>query len=329
MHIRLVSALAASLLIGGAAHAFAEAREYYQGRRGPEQSDSFSRKVKVGANGRVSISNISGAVTVATAAGDEVSIDAVKHTRGDRRELDRVQIVVDDRPGRVDVRTDYGRFHDDAVWVDYTVVVPPGVSLDVNSVSGRIRVDGVKGSVRVGTVSGNITSSNTPKVEYVRTVSSEIDLVNISHDGNVSISTISGNIRLNGVKVRSIDLNTVSGEIRLTDASCERLTAKALSGNLEYSGTLVRNGHYEVNTHSGGVRFALADSPGFELSAGSFSGSIRSEFQMTVGGARNPDIRLGRGRRGPGGESLQATSGDGSASLTLHTFSGNIVIAKR
>jgi DUF4097 and DUF4098 domain-containing protein YvlB len=262
-----------------------------------------------------------------------VSIDAVKRARGDRSQLGRVNIVVDERPGRVEVRTDYGRppfpdrlLRDDYVAVDYTVVVPAGASLEVNSISGRIKVDGVRGSTRLGSVSGNISSSNTPNVDYLRTVSGEVDLANISQDGSLSVSSVSGNLDLNGVKAKSLDLNTVSGEIRLRDAAIERLVAKGLSGNIEYLGTLVRNGRYEVNSHSGNVRFTLADNTGFELNAGSFSGVVRSDFQMTIGGDRTQDIRP---RRGPRNESLRATFGDGSASLNLRTFSGNIVIAKR
>src|SRR5436305_9313047 len=58
----------------------------YQGRdRGPEQTERFSRKVKVGRDGRVSVSNISGDITVTAGGGDEVSIEAVKRTRGDQR----------------------------------------------------------------------------------------------------------------------------------------------------------------------------------------------------------------------------------------------------
>src|SRR5580765_1036834 len=87
--------------------AMAEARELYQGRRGPEQNETFSRRVKIGRDGRVSISNISGTITVTAAAGDEVAIDAVKRGRGDRSSLDRVRVVVEEYPGRVDVRTDY------------------------------------------------------------------------------------------------------------------------------------------------------------------------------------------------------------------------------
>jgi DUF4097 and DUF4098 domain-containing protein YvlB len=312
--------------------ALADARELYQGRQGAEQTETFSRRIKVGRDGRVSISNISGSITVTTASGDEVSIDAVKRGRGDRSQLGRVSIVVDERPGRVDVRTDYGRpfpdraFRDNYVSVDYTVVVPVGASLEVNSISGRVKVDGVRGSTRLASVSGNISSSNTPNVEYLRTVSGEVDLANISHDGSLSVSSVSGNLDFNGVKARSLELSTVSGEIRLRDAAVERLSAKGLSGGVEYVGTLVRNGRYEVNSHSGNVRFTLVDNTGFELNASSFSGSVRSDFQMTIGGDGTQDS--GR-RRGPRNESLRATFGDGSASLSLRTFSGNIIIAKR
>lgn len=229
----------------------------------------------------------------------------------------------------MDVRTEYPTFsrRDGSVDVDYTVAVPAGVALDVYSVSGRIRVDGVKGSIRFGSVSGSISSVNTPKVEYVRTVSGNVDLGDISHDGNLTLSSVSANIDLSGVKARSLDVNTVSGDVRLHNAAVERLTARGLSGAFEYGGTLVRNGRYEVNSHAGSVRFTLAGDTGFELNAGSFSGSIRSDYRMTVGG----DSRDLRPQRGPGArrDGLQSTFGDGSARLDLHTFSGNIVIAKR
>src|SRR4051794_8839089 len=76
----------------------------YQGRnRGPEESERFSRKVRLGRDGRFSVSNIAGDITVTAGSGDEVSIEAVKRTTGDRSELGRVQITVDERAGRVDV----------------------------------------------------------------------------------------------------------------------------------------------------------------------------------------------------------------------------------
>src|SRR4029450_2229238 len=60
----------------------------YQGRSaGQDQTERVSRKVRVGRDGRVTIANISGDIVVTGGGGDEVSIEAVKRTRGDRSEL--------------------------------------------------------------------------------------------------------------------------------------------------------------------------------------------------------------------------------------------------
>jgi hypothetical protein len=64
------------------------------------------------------------------------------------------------------------------------------------------------------------------------------------------------------------------------------------------------------------------------LTASSFSGSIRSDFPVTIGGdsTRDGDSRQGR-RPGNDSHNMRATFGDGSATLDLRTFSGNIVIS--
>ena len=86
-----------------------------------------------------------------------------------------------------------------------------------------------------------------------------------------------------------------------------------------------KGGRYEINSHSGNVRLALSGNTGFELNANSFSGSIRSDFPVTLGGT---SARSDRGRQGPG-HATHAVFGDGSATLNLRTFSGDIVLTKR
>ncbi|HMF99123.1 MAG TPA: DUF4097 family beta strand repeat-containing protein [Vicinamibacterales bacterium] len=306
----------------------AERMGAYQGRdRGPEQTDRFSRKVKLGRDGRVSIGNVSGDITVTGGSGDEVSIEAVKRTRGDQSQLANVRIVVDDRPGRVDVRTEYdsGRFtRNNNVSVDFTVTVPNGASVEVKSVSGSVKVTGVRGAVRGETVSGDVTTSDTPRVEAAKSVSGDVTLSGIQNDGDLSASSVSGNVRARGVKAHALDLGSVSGDLAVSDVTCDRLNAKSVSGGFEYSGSIARGGVYDVNLHSGTVRFVLANPTGFELTANTFSGSIRSDLPLTIGGTS------GAGRqRGANNRSMRATFGDGSATLTVRTFSGDIVIAKR
>jgi|KBSMisStandDraft_5_1062788.scaffolds.fasta_scaffold02634_3 DUF4097 and DUF4098 domain-containing protein YvlB len=309
----------------------------YQGRNnGPEQTERFSRKVKIGRDGRFSLNNISGEIVVNGGSGDEVSIEAVKRTRGDKSELANVQITVDDRAGRVEVRTEHeqnrrdrnGR--SDHVSVDYTVTVPASVSVDLHSVSGSVKVTGVHGSLRAETVSGDVTVVDAPRLEAAKTVSGDVSLTGVTADGDLSASSVSGNVRAKGLKARGLDLGSVSGDVSVTDVTCERLGVKSVSGNIEYAGAIVKSGRYEINTHSGTVRLLLANPGGFELNANSFSGSIRSELPLTIGGdsGRRDDSPRSR-RDAVNNHSMRATFGDGSATLVVRTFSGDIIIAKR
>jgi hypothetical protein len=318
--------------------AMAEARELYQGRRGQEQTDTFSRKYRIGRDGRVSIQNVAGEISVGVGPGDDVSIEAVKRTRGDRSELNQVDVIVDERGGRLDVRAERrSYFRNDRVSVDFTVVVPEGASVELRSVSGNVRVTGVKGVVRAQSVSGNVVTSGTPRVEYARTVSGDVELTGLSMDSDMTAQSISGSVRANGLKARGLEVSTVSGEVSLRDASCERLNARSISGGIDYNGALLKNGRYDVSSHSGSVRFTLASGTGFELNTTSFSGSVRSEFPLTLGGqpGAGGDVIINRGSnttvrrgRGPGG-GVRAVFGDGSASLNLRTFSGDISILRR
>jgi DUF4097 and DUF4098 domain-containing protein YvlB len=72
------------------------------------------------------------------------------------------------------------------------------------------------------------------------------------------------------------------------------------------------------------VRLQLSGSTGFSLNASSFSGSIRSDFPVTL----QPAAARTGGRRGPG-QATRAVFGDGSAELNVTTFSGDITIQKR
>jgi DUF4097 and DUF4098 domain-containing protein YvlB len=303
----------------------------YQGRNrnnGPEETEKFSRKVKVGRDGRVSIANISGEIKLSGGSGDEVVIDAVKRTRGDASQLAATHIIVDERPGRVEVRTEYdndrGRRYNNNVSVDYTVLVPAGATVDVKSISGNVTVTGVQGVVHAETISGTLAVSSTPKLT-AKTVSGDLELISAPADADLAATTISGNIRAKGLRIRTLDLGSVSGDVALTDIACDRLGVKSVSGSVEFAGTLGKGGRYEINSHSGSVRLALSGNTGFELNANSFSGSIRSDFPVTLGGTT---ARSDRGRPGPG-RATHAVFGDGSATLNLRTFSGDIVLTKR
>lgn len=301
----------------------------YQGRNnGPEQTERFSKKIKLGRDGRVSVQNIAGNITVTAGAGEDMSIEAVKRARGDQGQLASVHIDVDERSGRVDVRTTHTA-QNDRVSVDYTIVVPASASVDVKSISGDLKVSGAHGTVRAETVSGNVTATDAPRLESAKTVSGDVLLTGVAADGDLAAGSVSGNLTAKGLKARGLDLGSVSGDVNLSDVTCERLSVKSVSGNVEYAGGIVKAGRYEINSHSGDVRLVLANPAGFELNASSFSGTIRSELAMTIGGDADQRGRDGRRRDMLNSHAMHATFGDGSATLTVRTFSGNVTISKR
>ena len=308
----------------------------YQGRNsGPEQTERFSRKVKLDRDGRVSVANIAGDIVVMGGSGDEVSIEAVKRTRGDRSELAAVRITVDERPGRVEIVTEGEQNRSDRnrrsnhVSVDYTISMPAAAALELRSISGSVKVTGVRGAVRAETISGDVTAVDTPKLETAKTTSGNVSVTGVSLEGDLAAASVSGNVTARNVKAHGLDLGSVSGSITVIDAVCDRLGAKSVNGSIDYSGAISKMGRYEITTHSGSVRLALSNPPGFELNANTFSGSIRSDFPMTIGGtAANDRDRTGR-RTMFNSRSMRATYGDGSATLTIRTFSGEIVIAKK
>jgi DUF4097 and DUF4098 domain-containing protein YvlB len=295
------------------------------GRSGPERTEQFSNRYRIGNDGRFSLSNVDGNIAVTGGGGDEVVIEAVKRTRGDQRELDRVTVDVAARNGRVDVTTRYAPYSSSQVSVAYTVIVPANASVDVKSVAGSVSISGVKGSVRAESVSGNVLTSGTPRLEVARSVSGDVELADAGTDADLAAGSISGNVRGKGIRGRSFEVNTVSGDVTLTDAACDRLGVRSISGSVAYSGALARSGRYDFNLHSGNVRLILSDSPGFDLTANTFSGSINSELPLVIGGDGD-----GRGQqRILNRRSMVATYGDGSAVLTIKTFSGNIIIVRR
>ena len=97
-------------------------------------------------------------------------------------------------------------------------------------------------------------------------------------------------------------------------------------GPFRLHGVVARAGRYEFNAHSGNVRLILANPSGFELDASTFSGSIRTDFPVTL--RATPETRNPRGR-GLSNRAVRGTYGDGSAFLLVRSFSGTVVIGKK
>jgi hypothetical protein len=307
-----------------------------------EQVERTTRTLKLGADGVLALGNIAGDIVVTRAGGSDATVEIVKTARGRdvndaREQLQLVQVEVTERSGRADVRTRYPgpnpgpKSNNDerrnnnrrnfSVSVAYNVTAPAGTRLSIESISGSVKVTDIKGEVSANTVSGDVRISGATRISAAKTISGLVEIVDVQSDGVLESGSVSGDVLLRRVSARRIDAASVSGNIRLDELQCDRVSANTTSGSVAFSGTLARNGRYELNSFSGEIRLLLGGNTGFEIEANSFSGDVRTDFAITMRGRDS-----GRsGRR----KELNGTYGDGSAILDLTTFSGSIVISKR
>jgi putative adhesin len=112
--------------------------------------------------------------------------------------------------------------------------------------------------------------------------------------------------------------------MRLTDVEIDHSSLRSVSGDIDYTGRLARTGRYQMQSHSGDIRITPADSRGFALEGSTFSGDVRSDFPLTI--QTSPGNSFSPGGRN---RSVRGSFGDAGATLTLQSFSGDIVIVKR
>jgi DUF4097 and DUF4098 domain-containing protein YvlB len=291
----------------------------------PEVTEKVSKSFKVGASGTLDISNVSGQVIVSAGGTDSIVIDAVKRYRGSptdaKGQFAQTTIEMIEGAGRVDVKTIY-TVRNTRVSVDYAVTAPAGTSVFAHSVSGDVKVTDIKGEVRADTVSGDVIAIGTPGATLVRTVSGDASASGINHPNELRVSSVSGTVTLTDAKVRSVDADSISGDVIMSDVTCERTTAKSISGDITFSGPLAKVGRYQFQSQSGEIRLTLVGTPGFELDASTFSGSVRSDFPVTV----PPGQPIG----GQGShKTLRGVVGSGGATLSIRAFSGDISITKK
>jgi DUF4097 and DUF4098 domain-containing protein YvlB len=171
-----------------------------------------------------------------------------------------------------------------------------GRSLDVNSVSGKLRLDSDAKEIEVDSVSGNI------------------DLTGKADRGH--LETVSGNIRARGLGGQ-IKFETVSGDIDAENGDYREISAGTVSGDINLRGKPSKEARVDVETMSGDVHLYLPSDVSAHLRATTFSGSIRSDF----GSVKDEE-------HGPG-SSLDATTGSGDARVTLETFSGDVEVRRQ
>jgi DUF4097 and DUF4098 domain-containing protein YvlB len=292
-----------------------------------EATEPFSRAFPVTKGTTLMLSNIAGNIQITPGAADKIEVEAIKHAWGPNPEQAKQRLpdaLIESYAtgNRVEVRVEHGERRDGrSIEVEFNVKVPADATIDLRTVSGDIRVTNVKGEVRVQGISGNLSLEGTARLAAVKTVSGGITINNAGADGPLSLSTVNGDLLIQTLNTRALDVNTVNGDVKISGWSGDRAMIRTLDGDLDLQTSLVKGGRYEIESHSGSINLSLPEQPGFELEANTFNGRIRIDFPIKSEGP------IRDGDRGP--RAVRGTYGDGSSSLRLQTFNGNLTVTRR
>ena len=269
--------------------------------------DSVHESREVGPEAHISIDNLAGSIEIEAWDRNEVEI---RGELGDS--VEEFEVSESSNGLRIRVQNKSSRRNIDET--DLRFKVPVGASIEVESVSADIGVEGSKGKmIQVNTVSGDVILQGSPQQIDLHSVSGDIEF-----SGNVSRSTVesvSGEITLNGLD-GEIEVSTVSGDVSLTAGTFERARFEAVSGDLKLDLAVGDGGRLTSDSMSGDLNLRLPAHQQARISAQTFSGDIRSDFGTSS-----------RVSRGPGSV-LEYEEGSNGAAIRLESFSGDIRIRK-
>ena len=275
--------------------------------RGRTQIDTT---VRLDRGGAVDLSLISGRIRVTGWDRPEVKVSATIDEGFLRFSANssRVTLSVDDSGDDSGRR----RHHNNVGDARYDVSVPRGVRLILEAVSGDVTAAGSQGEIEASSVSGNVDVSDGARSVSVESVSGYAHATQVN--GDLRAESVSGDVRAENV-TGNVEASTVSGDIRLVGIQSKDVRTETVSGTISYTGSIEPSGRYGFESHSGTVRLSIPRNAGAAFSVETFSGSIDTDFQIT--------LQPGTQRRG---QHMDFTIGDGRAKVTAQTFSGEIII---
>jgi len=193
-----------------------------------DESERFEQTYSLSPNGKVSVSNVNGSITVEAWDRNEVKLVAVK-TADTREHLADVDIKIDSKPDSLCVQADYGEWKrgNNGVWknrnndklvVEFHLTVPRTAILnEIETVNGGVTVSNMVSYTKVSAVNGDVKASNLRGTASLETVNGivDADFSNLQTGSQISLSTVNGraNLLLPSDADATIRAESVNGNI--------------------------------------------------------------------------------------------------------------------
>ena len=160
---KIISLTVAVLLIGGALGCWNCMSSAVTVR------DKVEKTIPCGSSAVLDVTNVNGFLNISEGKAGEIHFRAEKVVKGcDKAKADelmaKVRVKIKNENGKVSLETDYPKMHGSffttgfrSIAVNYTIEVPPGATIDAETVNGAVTVNVPSSSVDCETTNGKIT----------------------------------------------------------------------------------------------------------------------------------------------------------------------------
>ncbi len=226
--------------------------------------DTWTRSYTVERGGRLELINVNGQITAEPSDGATIELVGERSVRSTSDESARdvlgnleIREEVGGQRVRVEVRSPR-TFGVTQVTVRWTVKVPAGVDVDLRTVNGGVRINGLDGEVHARSVNGGIEGRRLAGIRLdASTVNGGVDLELLKplpEDGDVSLEAVNGGVTLAlpADSRASLTARVTNGGIRTGDLP---FAARGENNRRRFEGTLNGGGaSVRLQTTNGGVR---------------------------------------------------------------------------
>ena len=237
--------------------------------------DTWTRTYTLADKGRLELINVNGRITAEAATDGKVTVEATRTAKGStyeaakenlakleiREEVSGDRVRVESRPPRLSGFSGHE--------VEWTIKVPPGVIVDLRTVNGGVRINGLSGEVHAKTTNGGVKGTDVrASLLEASSVNGGIEIEfagSLDVNASVDLETVNGGVELGLMSdsKATISARAVNGGVSVTDLSVQKQEqSSSFEAKRRLEGTMNGGGaKVNISTTNGGVRISRSGGP--------------------------------------------------------------------
>jgi len=251
---------------------------------------------------RLTLSNFSGSISVRTWSRNSVRIEA-EHSS-------HAQLRVTTQPPKMTVDVEHWRGIPSSV--EYQLLVPKWMSLELSGVSTDVEVEGAQSEINAQSVSGDVSIIGGTGFVTAASVSGDVRVEGCK--GKIECSSVESDVHVQSA-TGAVAASSVNGEVVLDDIDSDDVEASTIGGGVTYDGTIKDGGSYKFSSNNGDVSVAMPARANATVSISTYSGEFQSEFPVTFSGTKHR-------------KQFTFMLGNGNARVELESFQGSIQLRR-